>query len=127
MDVKLLELLKARQAIAALNQINFKAVHSFKIRNVVKAIDTELQSFDELLKEKQDELNKDGKPTEEAIQAFETEMNEAAENMVSLRDQKINLSWFAKSNGQIFEGTEWHEFSPQHFQALSWLIEDDIS
>lgn len=125
-DVKLIELISSKNALDALNKISFKALNAYKIKKIVKAANDEIQIFNDLLNDKRASLLKDKEPSQEAVTKFETEMNEAAEIIVTLDIPNVNLSWFARSNGAINENTDWHDFEPAHFQALSWLIVDDV-
>lgn len=126
MEVKLIDLLNSRESLAALNAIPFKALYGFKVKKILKAVNDELAIFEELLKEKREEIQKDGEPTPEQIEAFEKEMQAATAVPVELDISNVNLSWFARTNGAITDDTEWHDFTPAHFQMLSWLIVDDI-
>ncbi len=127
MDVKLINLLQSKTALNALNNISFKAIYSCRINKIIKAVNNELQNFDEVLKEKRASyFSKGAEPDQEDIDKFENEMNEATQDVITLDVSNVKLSWFAKSNGAINENTDWHEFEPAHFQALSWLIVDDL-
>ena len=130
MDVTLKDLINSKNALSALHSITFKALYGFKVKRIVEAVNNEMKHFEEELKEKQAELFDgvpDGeKPDDEKVKAFNEEMDEALDQIISLDIKPVNLSWFAKSNGAITDNTEWQDFTPVNFQALSWLIIDDI-
>jgi len=130
MEVKIIDLLKSKNAMNALNQITFKAIYGMKINKIVKAVNAELENFqdeyDKKVKILREGLAEDEMPSEEMANTFNEEMDEASAAIVNLPNDKMKFSWFAKTNGAINEHTEWHDFSPSHFQTLDWLINDDI-
>lgn len=130
LEVTLKDLFNSKHALNELNSITFKALHGYKVKKIVSAVNAEMTIFEDELKEKRDVLFKDipegENPTDEQTLIFNDEINELLDTMVTLKVDHVKLSWFAKSNGVINDDTEWHDFKPSHFQSLAWLINCDI-
>lgn len=131
MEVKLIDLLNSKPALDVLNGIPFKANHSIIINRAVNAVNVEVKLFHETLDKRKaillDGVPEGEKPDVDKLQEFNEEMKEATDTILSLNVEPVKFSWFAKSNGAINDDTEWHDFTPAAFQALSWLIFDDCA
>jgi len=131
MEVKLIDLLQSKPALDTLNVIPFKAVYSNKINKLVKAVNDEVKIFQETLDKRKAELfegvSEGDQPDESKMNDFNGEMNELTDTIISLNVEPVKMSWFAKSNGAINDQTDWHDFTPAAFHALSWLIVDDCA
>jgi len=73
------------------------------LKKIIAAINIEVTTFQEMLDEKRkilfDGVIDGEQPNDQKMEAFNSEMQEVTESIISLDFDQIKLSWFAKTNG----------------------------